>query len=71
MASDWKRTQPVDGESGRYICTEFQPRPKGANGRWMHPDAKVVGSHDPGDGGDCDDMRCPHCGMLFDEYYSQ
>ncbi len=41
--------------------------PRGAKRwQWYHPDAKTVGrGRDGWPGGDLQDYRCPHCGLLF------
>jgi hypothetical protein len=57
--------QPIDAESGRFICTREQPmRPVhygNSPARWMHPDAKDLGFDDPYR----DHYLCPHCGLRF------
>lgn len=47
---------------GRQVCTRELPMPKGAEGLWLHPDAKCVGTCSDGC---CDDFECPHCGKTW------
>ncbi len=46
----------------RKTCTKESPMPEGAEGRWLHPDAKRL----PSTSDYYDTYRCPHCGKVFD-----
>lgn len=57
--------QPVDAETGRFVCTKTQPmRPTpygNSPDRWMHPDAKDTGR----ESAHFDFYHCPNCGLNF------
>jgi hypothetical protein len=57
--------QPIDGASGRFICTRAQPMRPVPHGnspaRWIHPDAKDLGFDDA----HFDHYLCPNCSLRF------
>ena len=49
-------------QMNREVCTKDNPKPKLATGRWIHPEAIIVGGCAEGC---CDDYECPVCGQKW------
>lgn len=52
----------VDESTGRAVCSAVAPRPHGAQGQWVHPDAACTYS-----GEYAETYQCPHCDVLWAE----
>ncbi len=56
----------------RQECTQLNPMPKGATGRWCHDDVVEVGDQEGGwPGGDWQRYRCNNCGHEWKEELPQ
>lgn len=57
----------TDGAPDLRVCTAARPLPEAPPGRANHPDATETGPPDVHCDTEFTTMRCPHCGMEFEE----